>query len=73
MKVQPDVLPDLQLLDDETHERHIGQMQRMSTRHGNKVEILQLMKDTFGNHRKWIIDDHPPVEEVHIRYPCIKQ
>ena len=47
--MQPDVLLNLQLLDDETHECHIGQMHRMSTRHGNKVEILQLMKDTFGN------------------------
>ena len=51
-RVQPDVLLDLQLLDDETNKRHIAQMQRMSTRHGNKAEILQLMKETFANRRK---------------------
>ena len=49
-------------------------MQRMSTRHGNKAEILQLMKETFANRRKWIInDDRPSAEEVHTRYPCIKR
>ena len=62
------------LLDEQTYELHIGQINKQlakTTR--NKAALKSLMIETAANRRKWIVEDYPSIKEVLNKFPLLQE